>query len=344
MGWRVADEAFAEQVGPPARAVEVVPVRIGRRRAGCGARWRSPTWSRRWPRAAPRAASTPARSSTRAITAALLQPPRGPHAVRFDAHRRAQPPGSRRAPGSGAASGACSASADLLLPWSEARRPRRRWPRRPAAAAGWCCRRPCDAARRAPPRTRPDAVAYAAQPREARPRPAVRGLGGGRARRRAARRSAGSIATRALRWLRSAGRRRAARGRMARRALPRERWLALVAGARVFVSAARYRGLGPRADGGAGGRHAAGHRADARARTPRCRWRASWRPELVAAERDRRGAGRRAAGRPRAGRARRASATPPRRARAARALPRARRCAAHGGRGGPAAPAPSSSS
>lgn len=239
MGLRHADEAFAEQVRAAGATCEVLPVRLGRsaglRRTmaltdvveGLGAR-----------RAA-RGAQAGAYVYS-SVTAALLQPPRAPAAVRFDGIAALNRPGvggawQRRRERS------VLRSADLLLPWSE-----------PAA----------EAARRAtgsdpgpvvvlPPPVSPpseavrgrfDAVAYASNPDkrgldlllrawgEAGPPGGRLGVGG-------LDRPDGE------RWLRRLGV-DAPPGVEWLGPLEPERWLAVVAGARVFLNASRFEDWG----------------------------------------------------------------------------------------------------
>jgi glycosyltransferase involved in cell wall biosynthesis len=238
MGWRRSDEALAEHFEAAGASCELRPMRLGparhlqrsmaltdavqslaARRAARGVDARAVVYS--------------------SVTAALLQPPRHPHAVRFDTIAALSRPGlggawQRRRERS------VLGRADLLLPWSEAA----------ATAAAGVARGgppqvvlPCvvDASAE-PARDAPDATAYAANPDK-------RGLdvlceawrlGAPDG----ARLVVGGIErTDALRWLERhemnpppsvdfAG------------AVAREQWTALVAGARIYVSAARYEDWG----------------------------------------------------------------------------------------------------
>jgi len=253
MGWRRADEALAAQIEAAGASCELRPVRLGAaarqlqrtmattdlvqalaaRRAADGVEARAVVYS--------------------SITAALLQPLRRPHAVRFDTIAALSRPGiggawQRRR------ERAALARADLLLPWSEAA----------GVAAGRTIGEPgtastgadsdadirpatvilpcvVDAPARSAP-DGPDATAYAANPDKrgldvlceawAALAPEGRRLVVG-----------GTEATDALRWLARRGV-AAPRGVEFAGALSRERWTALVAGSRVYLSAARYEDWG----------------------------------------------------------------------------------------------------
>jgi glycosyltransferase involved in cell wall biosynthesis len=239
MGWRRGDEALAEQIEAAGASCELRPMRLGAavhlqrsmaltdviqalaaRRAAAGVDARAVIYS--------------------SITAALLQPLRRPHAVRFDTIAALSRPGiggawQRRR------EQAVLGRADLLLPWSEAA----------GEAALTSARRtqpdvvvlPCvvdvgdgggvDA---------PEATAYAANPEK-------RGLdvlcaAWGEGAREGARLVVGGIERdEALRWLARKGVAEP-RGVEFAGAVPRKRWTALVAGSRVYVSAARYEDWG----------------------------------------------------------------------------------------------------
>ena len=238
MGWRHADESLAAQVraagptcaivrvslGPAARlrrtmALTDVVEALSARRAAAGIAARATVYS--------------------SITAALLQPLRGPHAIRFDTIAALSRPG---------AGGAWQrtrerrvlAAADVLLPWSE--------PAANAAAEATASPLPqvilpppVERAR-APAPDAPQALAYAGNPDK-------RGLdllcrAWARAETGTARLLVGGIdAARAHAWLARRGV-PAPAGIEWAGALPRSRWLALVAGARVFVNASRFEDWG----------------------------------------------------------------------------------------------------
>jgi glycosyltransferase involved in cell wall biosynthesis len=242
LGWRRGDEALAAHLEAAGASCELRRMRLGperhlqramavtdvvqalaARRAASGVDARAVIYS--------------------SVTAALAQPLRRPHAVRFDTIAALSRPGlggawqrrrERTALG----------RADLLLPWSEA-----------AGAAAESAARagghrpppqvvlPCVvAASPAAAGEGPTATAYAANPDK-------RGLdvlcaAWAAAAPAGARLVVGGIdASAALRWL---GRRGVdvPPGVEFAGALPRERWTALVAGARVYVSAARYEDWG----------------------------------------------------------------------------------------------------
>lgn len=239
MGWRRADAALAEQIAAGGATCRVVPVTMGP--AGGLRRTMAATDVVEALAARRAAARVEARATIfSSVTAALLQSPAGPHAVRFDTTAALSRPGAggawqrrreRRVLG----------RADLLLPWSRA-----------AAEAA------AQAVGASPPQTvvlpppvdgpaapapdAPDAVAYAANPDK-------RGLdllcqAWQSARPEGARLVVGGIdGPAAMAWL---GRRGLAEpeGVEWAGAVERERWLSLVAGARVFVSAARYEDWG----------------------------------------------------------------------------------------------------
>jgi hypothetical protein len=244
MGWRRGDEALAEHIEAAGASCELRPMRLGAarqlqrsmaltdvvqalasRRAAYGADARAVVYS--------------------SVTAALLQPLRRPHAVRFDTIAALSRPGiggawQRRR------EQAVLARADLLLPWSVAAGEAAL---RAAASAAESVMRPqlvvlpcvvdvsAGAAADAP-----EASAYAANPEK-------RGLdvlcaawdAGAPA---GARLVVGGIDRHdALRWLARRGVAEPAGVEFAG-ALAHERWMALVAGSRVYVSAARYEDWG----------------------------------------------------------------------------------------------------
>ena len=240
MGWRHADEALAEQIRAAGASCSVVRVSLGPAR---GLRRTMALTDAVEALAARRAA---ARASARAtvyssITAALLQPARGRHAIRFDTIAALSRPG----PGGAwqrARERAVLARADLLLPWSD-------------AAAGAAAAATAGAV--APPQVvlpppverageraagAPDAIAYAGNPDK-------RGLdllcrAWATARAGEARLLVGGIDAGAARcWLDRRGV-PVPPGVEWAGAVPRERWLALVAGARAFVNASRFEDWG----------------------------------------------------------------------------------------------------
>jgi glycosyltransferase involved in cell wall biosynthesis len=243
MGWRRGDEALAAQIEAAGASCELRPMRLGATRHLQRAMWATDVVQGLASRRAARGVDARAVIYS-SVTAALLQPLRRPHAVRFDTIAALSRPGiggawQRRR------ERAVLGRADLLLPWSQA-----------AADAAARVARTADGA---PPRTvvlpcvvdvstasvagdAPDATAYAANPekrgldtpcaawREGAPEGARLVVGGiGRAE--------------ALRWL---GRRgvEAPAGVDFAGAVPRERWTALVGASRVYVSAARYEDWG----------------------------------------------------------------------------------------------------
>ena len=240
MGWRHADEALAEQVRAAGASCRVAAVSFGR-----AARLRR-TMALTDVVEALAARRTAARIDARAtvyssITAALLQPARGPHAIRFDTIAALSRPGAGGA-WQRARERAVLAGADLLLPWSEQAASA-------AATATGAGRTPPQVVL-APPVERaaapapdaPEAIAYAGNP-EKRGLDLLCGAWAG-ARPGGARLLVGGIeSSGAEAWL-------------ARRGVPvppgvewagalsRERWLSLVAGARVYVNASRFEDWG----------------------------------------------------------------------------------------------------
>jgi len=259
MGWRRADEALAEHIEAAGATCELRPMRLGAtrrlqrsmamtdvvqalaaRRAASGLQARAVVYS--------------------SITAALLQPPRRPHAVRFDTIAALSRPGAggawqRRRERS------VLARADLLLPWSEAAGAAAL---RAAGAAGVggigdagarggspgatgagprTVVLPCvvDAARKAAPDA-PDATAYAANPEKRRLELLCAAWAASAP--EGARLVVGGIdRADARRWLSRQGVDEPP-GVEFGGAIPRDRWTALVAGSRVYVSAARYEDWG----------------------------------------------------------------------------------------------------
>lgn len=239
MGWRRADEALAEQVEAAGASCEIRPVRLGA--AARQLQRTMATTDAVQALAARRAArGVDARAVIySSITAALLQPLRRPHAVRFDTIAALSRPGSggawqRRRERS------VLGRADLLLPWSEAAASAAR------LAAGEAPKTvvlPCvvdipdgvadDA---------PDATAYAANPEKRGLELLCAAWAAGAP--EGARLVVGGIErTDALRWLSRQGVAEPAGVEFAG-ALPRERWTALVAGSRAYLSAARYEDWG----------------------------------------------------------------------------------------------------
>jgi len=238
MGLRGADEALAEQFRAAGASCEIARVEIGRsgrlrvRMAltdvveGLAAR-----------RAARGVAGAVVYSS---VTAALLQPSRAPAAVRFDAIAALNRPG-RGGAWQRARERAVLRRADLLLPWSETAGQAALRSAGPGAPPSVVLPPPVPAMP-APGPERFQAVAYAGDPlkrgidllyeawRTVRPeggRLALAGLESGEARRRLA--AAGAREPPGIEWL---------------GAVPRERWLRIVAGARVFVSSSRHEDWG----------------------------------------------------------------------------------------------------
>jgi len=239
MGWRRADEAFADQVRAAGATCEVLPVRLGAsaqlRRTmaltdvieGLGAR-----------RAARHARAGAYVYSS--VTAALLQPPRAPSAVRFDGTA------SLNRPGAGGAwqrrrERSVLAAATLLLPWSE--------PAAEAALAAVTGQAP-QVVLLPPPvpliaaagGRRYDAVAYAANPDK-------RGLdllcaAWGAAGPPGGRLGVGGLdREEALHWLERLATAEPPGVEWLGRVDP-QRWLGLVAGARVFLNASRFEDWG----------------------------------------------------------------------------------------------------
>jgi glycosyltransferase involved in cell wall biosynthesis len=241
MGWRRGDDALAEHIEAAGASCELRPMRLGAARHLQRTMWATDLIQARAARRA--AAGVDARAVVySSITAALLQPLRRPHAIRFDTIAALSRPGiggvwQRRRERS------VLARADLLLPWSEAAG------EAAAVAAASVGGKPSqivlpcvvDVAAE-PARDAPDATAYAANPDK-------RGLDVLCAAWRAgapegARLVVGGIdRDDALRWL---GRRgvQAPAGVEFAGAVPRQRWTALVAGSRTYVSAARYEDWG----------------------------------------------------------------------------------------------------
>jgi glycosyltransferase involved in cell wall biosynthesis len=239
MGWRRNDEALAAQIEAAGVSCELRPIRLGPARQ---LQRTMATTDVVQALAARRAASgVDARAviyST--ITAALAQPLRRPHAVRFDTIAALNRPGiggawqrRRERP--------VLARADLLLPCSE-----------PAAAAAAIAAGgspppqivlPCPVdVLAAPARDAPEATAYAANPEK-------RGLetlcaAWAEAAPPGARLAVGGIdGAEAERWLGRHGMRAPANVDFLG-AVPHDRWTGLVAGSRVYVSAARYEDWG----------------------------------------------------------------------------------------------------
>jgi glycosyltransferase involved in cell wall biosynthesis len=239
MGWRRGDEALAEHVEAAGATCELRPMRLGAarrlqrsmaltdvvqalaaRRAADGVEARAVIYS--------------------SITAALLQPLREPHAIRFDTIAALSRPGiggawQRRR------ERAVLGRANLLLPWSEAAAEaalRTAAPARPRTIVLPCVVDVAGAAAA----DAPEATAYAANPEK-------RGLdvlceAWRIAAPDGARLVVGGIDRRdALRWLSRRGVAEPAGVEFAG-AVPRERWTALVLGSRVYVSAARYEDWG----------------------------------------------------------------------------------------------------
>lgn len=238
MGWRRADEALAAHVEAAGATCELRPVRIGAARRL--QRAMSVTDAVQALAARRAAAGVDARAVVySSVTAALAQPPRRPHAIRFDTIA------ALSRPGIGGAwqrhrERAVLARADLLLPWSEAAAEAAR------AASGAEPEQvvlPCvvDAATE-PAADAPDATAYAANPDK-------RGLdlicaAWAAAAPEGARLLVGGIGrAEGLRWLGRRGIELPAGVELAG-AVPRERWTALVAGSRAYLSAARYEDWG----------------------------------------------------------------------------------------------------
>jgi glycosyltransferase involved in cell wall biosynthesis len=240
MGWRRGDEALAEHVEAAGASCELRPMRLGAarhlqrsmaatdvvqavaaRRAADGVDARAVIYS--------------------SITAALLQPLRRPHAIRFDTIAALSRPGvggawQRRRERS------VLGRADLLLPWSEAAAEaalHAAAPGRPETIVLACV---IDVARGGPATDAPDATAYAANPEKRGLDVLCEAWSAGAP--DGARLVVGGIDRGdALRWLSRQGVAEPAGVDFAG-AVPRERWTALVAGSRVYVSAARYEDWG----------------------------------------------------------------------------------------------------
>lgn len=241
MGWRAADEALARQIEAAGASCELRTLRLGAARR-----------LQRGMAAVDAVQALGARRAARgvdaraviysSVTAALLQPLRRPHAVRFDAIAALNRPGpsglwQRRR------ERAVLGRADLLLPWSE-----------PAAEAARAVVRataapdsvvvPCVVPAPSPPATdAPDATAYAADPDKRRLDLVCEAwrLGAPEGARLVV---AGIEREDALRWLARRGAADPSPGVTFAGTLPRERWTALVAGSRAYVSAARYEDWG----------------------------------------------------------------------------------------------------
>lgn len=242
MGLRGADEALAGQIRAAGASCRIVVADMG---AAAGLRRSMALTDLVEGLAARRAARTPARAVIySSITAALLQPHRAPAAVRFDATARLNRPGlggawQRRR------EGAVLARATMLLPMSEEAARSALAAAGPGAPPSVTLPAPvAPGPAPAPAETGrgPDAAAYGADPhkrgidllceawRAAAPeggRLVVAGLGREQALRRLD--EAGVAEPPGVEWL---------------GAVPHERWLQTVAGARVFVSSARHEDWG----------------------------------------------------------------------------------------------------
>jgi glycosyltransferase involved in cell wall biosynthesis len=239
MGWRRGDEALAEHIEAAGASCELRPMRLGAaahlqrsmaltdvvqalasRRAAHGVEARAVIYS--------------------SVTAALLQPPRRPHAVRFDTIAALSRPGAGGV-WQRLREQAVLGRADLLLPWSEAAGEaalESADPARPDVVVLPCVVDVSDSEVADPP----DATAYAANPEK-------RGLNvlcasWSTGAPDGARLVVGGIdRDDALSWLARKGVAEP-RGVEFAGAVPRERWTSLVAGSRVYVSAARYEDWG----------------------------------------------------------------------------------------------------
>jgi glycosyltransferase involved in cell wall biosynthesis len=238
LGWRRTDQAFVELVREAGATCELVPTHIG----ALGRLRRTMFLTDLVEAYAARRSASGARGSAivySTVTAALLQPSRGPYAVRFDSFAALNRPGiggawqRRRERG-------VLRRAQLLLPLSEG-----------GATAAEAAFGPTPPAVVLPPpiddvdpaaERELDAVAYAGNPEK-------RGLdviceAWQRAGLHDARLTVGGIGeSDALQYLRRAGV-PVPRDVDWAGALPREQWLALVARARVFVNASRYEDWG----------------------------------------------------------------------------------------------------
>lgn len=240
-GWRLGDEALAAHIRAAGASCRVVPVRLGRAAA-----------LRRSMATTDLVEALAARNATRGlvaggviystITAALLQPPRGRAAIRFDGIAAVNRPGiggawqRRREP-------SVLAGADLLLPWSESAA------HQVAQALSAAALPPPEVLVLVPPVEAAerssgghDVVAYAANPDK-------RGLellcgAWKQARSRGERLAIGGIDRAAgMRWLARSGASEPT-GVDWLGPVPRERWLKLVASARAFLNAARIEDWG----------------------------------------------------------------------------------------------------
>lgn len=237
IGWRRGDEVLAAHVEAAGASCELVRIRLGAvERAAQRTMALTDAVQARAARRAARAVDARATIYS-SVTAALMQSPQTPHAVRFDAIAALNRPGwggawqRRRERG-------VLARADLLLPMSAAAEQAAR-----EAIAGGAVPPPVVLpgvveAAPGPAPDGPDAIAYAGNPDKRRLAVlcaawAVAAPPGGRL-------VVGGIdRAEALRWLGRAGVAEPAGVEFAG-AVPRERWLALVAGARAYLNAARY--------------------------------------------------------------------------------------------------------
>jgi len=238
MGWRANDRAFAEQVRAAGASCEVIEARMGR--AGRLRRSMALTDVVEG-LAARRAAGRDGRATVySSVTAALLQPPRTPVAVRFDCTAALNRPGlggawQRRRERS------VLGRATLLLPFSQAAAESAARVAAPACPPVVILPPPVPAPPPAAPNG-PEVVAYGGDPlkrgidllyaawREVSPeggRLAIAGLERGEAQRRL--HKAGIEEPAGVEWLGE---------------VSRERWLATVAGARLFVNASRFEDWG----------------------------------------------------------------------------------------------------
>ncbi len=239
MGWRRGDEALAEHIEAAGASCELRPMRLGAARQ----LQRSMALTDVVQALASRRAAhdVDARAVVySSITAALLQPFRRPHAVRFDTIAALSRPGiggawQRRRERT------VLGRADLLLPWSEAAADaalESASPRRPDVIVLPCVVSVGDAEKV----DAPDATAYAANPEKRGLDVLCEAWSAGAP--DGARLVVGGIERdEALRWLARKGVAEP-RGVEFAGAVPRERWTSLVAGSRVYVSAARYEDWG----------------------------------------------------------------------------------------------------
>ncbi len=247
MGWRLGDEALAEHIEAAGATCELRPMRLGAGRHLQRSMLLTDVvqaWAARRT-----AAGIDARAVIySSITAALLQPVRRPHAVRFDTIAALSRPGvggawQRRRERS------VLARADLLLPLSEvAGEAGARAAAAAPASGGVTGTGPrvvilppvVDVAAAAP--DAPDAIAYAGNPDKRRLDVLCEAWRAGAPPN--ARLVVGGIdRAEALRWLGRRGVSLPAGVDVVGR-VPRERWTALVAGSRVYLSAARYEDWG----------------------------------------------------------------------------------------------------